>query len=202
MSVDGAADAEIHHPAFGDARTQRVAGIGHVGRPHAVRPGLTVGRGCRRLRTLRNSRRARRRSGRDQIGDHILALIRGLQSRERHLVLRDQLLRIEQIGVERGGVPDEIGGLHRGRIIVVGHLSRLLADDAGETRAERVLAGLQRMAGLAFSVDLAACCRIAVEVDRGGRCRESLSNGLRWRSVRRHDVGRWMSRRRRIGGCL
>ena len=68
--------------------------------------------------------------GCSQIGDHILALVRGLQSRERHLVLRDQLLRIEQIGVECGCVPDEIGGLHRGRIIVVRRLTRLLADDA------------------------------------------------------------------------
>ena len=123
-----------------------------------------------------------------KIGDHILAFGRGLQSRERHLVLRNELLRIEQIGVERGGVPNDLGGLHRGRIIVIRRFTRLLADDARETRAERVLAGLQRMAGLTFSVDLTTCCRIAID-----RCRirgpwRCLGCGLCRRRGSRHDV--------------
>ena len=148
---------------------------------------------------MRDSRRARRRRGRSQIGDHILALVRGLQSRERHLVLRNQLLRIEQIGVECSGVPDQIGGLHRSRIIVVGCFSRLLADDAREARANRVLAGLQRVAGLAFSVDLAACRRIAVDSRRASRCWGCWSNGLRWRGVRRNDDRGGGARCRRRG---
>ena len=137
---------------------------------------------------MRDSRRARRRRCGREIGDHVLALVRGLQSRERHLVLRNELLRIEQIGVERGGVPDDLGGLHRGRIIVVRRFTRLLADDARETRAERVLAGLQRMAGLAFSVDLAACCRIAVDCCRIRGPWRCLGCGLCRRRGRRHDV--------------
>ena len=155
---------------------------------------------------MRDSGSACRRRCRREIGDHILALGRGLQSRERHLVLRNELLRIEQIGVERGRVPDDIGGLHRGRIIVIRRFTRLLAEDARETRAERVLAGLQRMAGLTFSVDLTACCRIAIDSRRlrgTWRClRCGLGRGLCRRRGSRHDVivgrsGGWLCSRLR-----
>ena len=157
LSVDGAADAEIDHPSFRNARTQCVAGIRHVGRTRAGTSGAdgcagAAAGGCARCATAGAPAGD---DGRNQIGDHILALVRGLQSRERHLVLRNQLLRIEQIGVECGCVPDQIGGLHRGRIIVVGRFSRLLAEDArrGSGRASSCRAPASGRLGIFCRLD-------------------------------------------------
>ena len=167
LSVDGAADAKINHPALGNTRTQRIAGLGHIGDRTLIGGGRRLRRRRRRPHALSGSWSDRRRSARDEIGDHILTFGRCLHSGERHLVLQNRLLRVEQIGVERGCVPDEIGGLHGSRIIVVGHFTRFLADNAGEARSERVLAGLQRMASLTFLVNLPACCRVTA----GSYCR-------------------------------
>ena len=57
----------------------------------------------------------------------------------------------------------------------------LAADDAGQRRAEHVLAGLDGMAGLALPEDQTACRGIAPGRHRGGSCGRRRAGGG-WRS--------------------
>ena len=87
------------------------------------------------------AQRAAGARGRDEIGDHLLALVLGLQSRKRHLVAGHHLLRIQQIGVECGDIPGEIAALHGGRIIVVRQLPAFLPTSPARLGPRQFLPG-------------------------------------------------------------
>ena len=188
LAVDRATLADIRHPPVRDPRTQGVPRVGNVG---DVGAGCGLRRRCRaRLAVWVSAAAGEGCCGRSrglcaacaccEIGDHVGSVMIGLEARKRHLVSRHDLRRIGQVLVERLGIPRDISRFHRRRIIVAGLRSRLAADDAGQRRAEHVLAGLDGMAGLAFPEDQTA---------RGGI---ALRRSLRW--------GRAGGGRRRIGG--
>src|SRR5215470_13757219 len=80
----------------------------------------------------------------------------GLQAGEWHLVAGHRLAGIRQILVERLRAPDDVCALHRRRIIVVRLGTGLPADDSCKRGPEHVLAGLDRVTGLAFPEDEAS----------------------------------------------
>src|SRR5262249_16067313 len=75
----------------------------------------------------------------------------GFETWERHLVAGHELLRIVEIGIQCLRVPGEIGVLHRRRIAVIRLGTGLAANDASKRWSKNVLAGLERMADLAFA---------------------------------------------------
>ena len=129
-----------------------------------------------------------RRCRRGQIGDDVGAVMVGLEARERHPVSGHLLLRIGQISVERLGIPSDVGLLHRRRIIEVRQRAGLASDDAGQRGADKILAGLERVAGLAFAEHLPAGGGIARARTRcrNGECR--LAAGLFCRAGHRHGM--------------
>ena len=145
----------------------------------------------------------RRRRRRREEGDDVGAVVIGLEARERHLVSGNNLLRIDQVGVQRVRVPNNIRLFHRRRIIVGRLRSGLAADDAGQRWTEDRLARFHGMTRLAFSEHEPPRGRIAARSRRrtcGRRCRRA-----RLRVGGRHNVGHAVivrRRRRRFGRRL
>ena len=184
FAFDRTALADEDHAAFSDAGAQGVFDI----RKHVDRR-LTGRRRLRRLSRGRSFvRRGRRRSGRRRTPgrpeqrDDVVAIMRRLKARERHAVARNGLLRVAQIGVERLAAPGDVGVLHRIRIGEARRAARFPADDPGEARTYQVLAGIERMAGLALAEYLTAHDRVACRRGSG-----RLGRGVRGRGrVLRH----------------
>lgn len=114
-----------------------------------------------------------------------------------------------EISVEGLGVPDEVRLLDRRRIVVIRIGARLAADNAGKRRPDQRLAGLHRVAGLAFAEDLAAGGGIALRFRRRrrlaagrDRCRTRMRHGRCARRLLRGWRGgvRLGGLRRRGGG--
>ena len=138
LALDGAADADKDHLSFGDARTQRVPHVGHVGHPMRHRrrravvaadwaggvtraapagcPGGRCLRRCRRLTGGRGGGAARL----GEQGDHVVAVVCRFQTGKRHTVARHELLRVGEIAGQGLRVPDDVGLLHRRRVVEPG----------------------------------------------------------------------------------
>src|SRR3546814_4604487 len=84
-------------------------------------------------------------------------------------------LRVGEVGIEVGGVPDRVAGaelLHGGGILEALRRGRRPVDDIGQARADTVLAGLHGVAGGAFPEHLLAGGCIAFGVSRAGAERQ------------------------------
>src|SRR6185312_7806875 len=93
----------------------------------------------------------------------------GFEAGEWHVIARHQLLRIGQIFVERGRIPDQLRVLHRVGIGEIGDRRGGAADDVGETRTDEILARRQRMTHGAFAEHDAAFGGVAIYPGHQGR---------------------------------
>ena len=197
FAVDRAADAEIDHASFGDADRKRVFGVRDVGGARARRSAALMLCGSRALRGGvfgAGWKSAGRREERDDIG----AVLVGFEAGKRHVVAGDDLLRVGEIAIERFAIPNQVRRLHRRRVGIVRLGPRFAADNAGERRTKNVLAGIERVAGLAFPEHQPPGNRIAAAARRPSRAWLATSAAVRAShsmQVSRPDAAYWRQQR-------